>query len=160
LLISACRLPIGVETQRAFSIGNWQSPIENLAGSFLAALSRAGRKRASFTLAQLGPGGSALKRLFIRTQSGSSINREHTFNFRVWTRNDVNTNQLPHPSGSRRSSVRRRLYRAYVSTHENRHIPGADILFSEERNVSRFDHGVSSLNGSNETFGLNHSECF
>jgi hypothetical protein len=101
-----------------------------------------------------------LKRLFIGTEAGAPVNRENPFNFRVRARNYVNTNQLANSPRGGGSGIRCRFNSADVSTHENRYIPGADILFSQERDVCCFDHGVGSFHCSNEAFGLNHSECF
>jgi hypothetical protein len=137
------------------AIGNRKSP-----RSFLASLARAGLKRATFALPQLSSGGAALKRMLIRTQSGSPIHRQNALDFSVWPRDDVHANQLAYPAGGRCPGIRCSFNCAYISTHKNRHIPGADILFSKERDVRRFDHGVSRLNGSNKAFGLHHSECF
>jgi hypothetical protein len=140
---------------RQLKIGNRQSP-----GSFLASLSRAGLKRAAFALPQLSSGAAALKRSLIRTQSGSAIDGQNTLDFSMWTRNHMNADQLAYPAGSRCPGISRSLNSANVAAHKNRYITGADILFSQECNVRRFDHSVSRFDGSNEAFGLHHSECF
>jgi hypothetical protein len=72
----------------------------------------------------------------------------------------VDANQLAYPSRSRCASIRRCFNCAYVSAHKDRHITGADILFSQELNIRRFDHCISRFDSSNEAFGLHHSECF
>jgi hypothetical protein len=78
----------------------------------------------------------------------------------VWAGNDVNTYQFAYSSCRRCSGVGSRLNRANVSTYKDRHVAGADIFFSQELNIGSFDHRVGSFDGADETFGLDHSECF
>jgi len=138
---------------RQLAIGNRKS-----SGLFLASLSRSGLKR-TFALSKL-TARAALKRTLIRAQTCTPIDRQDALNFSVWARNDVNADQLADPSRGRCSSVSSCLYRTNVSANKDRHVPGADILFSQELNIRSFDHRVSGFDGSDETFGLHHSECF
>jgi hypothetical protein len=101
-----------------------------------------------------------LKCTLIRTQASAPVNGQHALNFGVWTRNDVNTNQLADPARRRCSSVGCCLHRPNVAANKDRHITGADVLFSQEHNIRSFDHRVSGLDRSDETLGLHHSECF
>jgi hypothetical protein len=140
---------------RQLAIGNRKSP-----GLFLASLSRSGLKRTPLVaLSKLTPR-AALQRTLIRAQTGTPIDRQDALNFSVWARNDVNTDQLADSSRGRCSGVSSCLHRTNVSANKDRHVPGADILFSQELNIRSFDHRVSGFDGSDETFGLHHSECF
>jgi hypothetical protein len=78
----------------------------------------------------------------------------------MWARNDVNTYQFADSTRGGRSGVSSCLNRADVSANKYRHVSGADIFFSEECDIRSFDHRVSGLDGSDEAFGLHHSECF
>jgi hypothetical protein len=159
-----CRFPISdfrLKLNRAFffnrqwAIGNRKSP-----GLFLAAFARAGLKRAPLlTLSQLTTR-AALKRTLIRTQTGAPIDRQNALNFSVRTRNDVNTDQFADSTRGGCSGVCRRLNRANVSANKDGHVSGADIFFSQELNICSFDHCISGFDGTDEAFGLHHSECF
>jgi hypothetical protein len=135
--------------------GNRQSP-----GFFLASLSRSGLKRTPLVALSKLTARAALKRTLIRAQTCAPIDGQDAFNFSVWARNDVNTNQLANSSRGRCSGVSGCLHCTNVSANKDRHVTGADILFSQELNIRSFDHRVSGFDGSDETFGLHHSECF
>jgi hypothetical protein len=72
----------------------------------------------------------------------------------------MNAYQFADSSCRRSSGVGSCFNRANVSANKDRHVTRADIFFSQELNISSFDHRVSRFDGSDETFGLDHSECF
>jgi hypothetical protein len=109
---------------------------------------------------QLTARAATLERALVRTQAGATVNRQNALDFGVRTRYDVNTYQLTDSARGGSASIGSGLDGADVSTHEDRHITRADILFSQQCNIRGFDHRVSGFHSTNETFGLNHSECF
>jgi hypothetical protein len=157
-----CQLPIadyfadaGISFNRKLEIGNRKLP-----GLLLASLSRSGLKRTSLVALSKLTARAALKRTFIRAQTCTTINREDALNFGVWARNNVNTDQLADSPRGRCSSVSSCLDRTHITADKDRHVAGADVLFSQELNIRCFDHCVSGFNSPDETFGLDHSECF
>jgi hypothetical protein len=72
----------------------------------------------------------------------------------------MNTYQFADSSCGRRSSVGSCFNGANVSANKDRHVTRADILFSDQLNIRSFDHRVSCFDSADETFGLDHSECF
>jgi hypothetical protein len=136
------------------SIGNRKS-----SGFFLASFARALKRASLIALSKL-PSRAALKRTLIRTQTCAPIDGQDALDLSMWPRNYVNTYQFADPSCRRCSGVGGCLHGTHVSPHEDRHVTGADILFSQELNIRSFDHRVSGFDGSDEAFGLHHSECF
>jgi hypothetical protein len=154
-------LPISDWTEFSEALFNRQLAIGNRKSSrsFFASFTRTGLKR-PFALAQLSTCGTALKGTLIGTQARSPINGQDTFNFCMGTRNNVNANQFANSAGGGRSRVRCCLDCAHISAHENSHVAGPDIFFSQELDIRSLDHCVSSFDRANEAFGLHHSECF
>jgi hypothetical protein len=72
----------------------------------------------------------------------------------------MNTNQLANSTRRCRACVRGCFNRANVAAHKNRYVTGSDIFFSQQLNIRSFDHGVRGFNSADESFGLDHSECF
>ena len=72
----------------------------------------------------------------------------------------MNTYQLADSSRRGCARVGRGLNCANVAAHKYGHVARADILFSEEGNIRSFDHRICGFHSSDETFGLDHSECF
>jgi hypothetical protein len=138
------------------AIGNRKS-----SGPFLTSLARTARlQRATFALSQLTSGAAALQRPFVGTQTGATVDRQHALNFSMRARNNVNTNQLANSTRRCRACIRGRFDRAHVAAHKDRYVTGSDIFFSQQLNIRSFDHGVSGFDSADETFGLDHSECF
>jgi hypothetical protein len=140
---------------RQLAIGNRKS-----SGAFFTPLARATRlQRATFALSQLTTG-AALQRPLVGTQTGATIDRQYALNFSMRARNHVNTNQLANSTRRCRACIRRRFDRTNVAAHKNRYVTCSDIFFSQQLNIRSFDHGVRGFDSADETFGLDHSECF
>jgi hypothetical protein len=77
---------------------------------------------------------------------------------RPW--NYVNTDKLADPSGSSGPGVGSRFNGSYIAADEYRHITGADVFFSYQLNIRGLNHCVGRLDSADESFGLDHSECF
>jgi hypothetical protein len=125
-------LPISDWSRIADVLFNRQLAIDYRKSSrlFLAALTRASLKRASLvTLSELTTR-PAPQRTLIGAQSGAAINGQDALNFSVWARNYVNTYQLADSARRRGSGVSCCLHRTDVSTNKDRHVPGANVLFS------------------------------
>jgi hypothetical protein len=103
---------------------------------------------------------ATLQRPLIRAQTSAPVHRQHTLNLSMRSGNNVNTNQLAHPSCCCGTGVGCRLYRANVSANENRDIARTNVFFSQQLNICSFHHRVSGFDGANKTFGFHHSECF
>jgi hypothetical protein len=78
----------------------------------------------------------------------------------MWPGDNVNTNQFTDAPRGSRARISCGLYSSDVSADKYRDITRANIFLSQELNVGSFDHGVRSFNGSDETFGFDHTECF
>src|SRR5678809_1725364 len=112
---------------------NWRLAIGNCESScsFLVRFAAACAERSSLiALAQLSAR-ATLQSSFIGTQSSASIYRQHTFNFSMRTRNNVDADQLTDSARRCRTCICRRFNRTDIATHEDRHIAGADVLLSE-----------------------------
>src|SRR6185503_14151672 len=128
--------------------------------AFFVRVARAGTERASlFALAEL-PACPTLQSTLIGTQTGATVHRKHALDLRVRTRNHVYADQLTDASRCSRACVSCCLHSANVAAHKDRHIPCTDVLFAEQLYIRCFDHRIRGLNGTHESFGLNHSECF
>jgi hypothetical protein len=136
------------------AIGNRKSPC-----LFLASFSRALKRASLIALSKL-PSRATLKRTLIRTQTCASIDGQDALDFSVGPRNYVNTYQFADSSGRRCSGIGSCLDGTNVSPHKDCHVTGAYVLFSQELNIRSFDHRISGFHGSDEAFGLHHSECF
>jgi hypothetical protein len=127
---------------------------------FLASFACSLQRASLVAFTELAARAAALQGVLVRTQTGASVNGQDAFNFRVWTRDDVNTYQFADSARSRCAGVRRRFYRANIAAHKDRHVAGTDVFFPQQHNIRSFDHRVSGFHGSDKTLGLNHSECF
>ena len=67
--------------------------------------------------------------------------------------------QLADPFSGSGAGVSRRLDGANIATDHDSHKSAPNLLFSQQPNIGRLDHGVSSLYGANQTTCLYHSEC-
>jgi hypothetical protein len=47
-----------------------------------------------------------------------------------------------------------------ISSNEDSDIPGANILATHKHHIGSLDHCVGGLDGSDESFGLDHAERF
>jgi hypothetical protein len=72
----------------------------------------------------------------------------------------MNADQLTHTACCSGTSVGRGLYGPDIATNEYRHVARADVFLSDQLNIRGFDHCVRRLNRADESFGLDHSECF
>jgi hypothetical protein len=155
------QLSVASKYSRQLTTGHWPLTTDNyLPSLFLASLSCSGLKRTSLVALSKLTTRAALKRTLIRAQTCTPIDRQNALNFGVWARNNVNADQLTDSSRGRSSSVSSRLYRTHITADKDRHVAGADVLFSQELNIRSFDHCISGFNSPDETFGLDHSECF
>jgi hypothetical protein len=100
------------------------------------------------------------KSLFVRTQANLSAARQHSFNFAMRSRNYMNADQFTHAARSSGSGVGRSLNGPDIATNEYRHVARADVFLSDQLNIRGFDHRVRRFNRADESFGLDHSECF
>jgi hypothetical protein len=139
------------------AIGNRKSTSPGL---FLAGFARTLKRASLVALSELTSSPATLQRTLIRTQTSAAIDGQDAFDFGMGARNDVNADQFADSSSSRGPGVGGRLNSADVSANEDSHVARAYILFSQELNVSSFDHRVSGLDSADEAFGLHHSECF
>jgi hypothetical protein len=78
----------------------------------------------------------------------------------MWSGNDVNTDQFAYSTSRGSAGICGGLNGAHIAANKNGHVARADILLAQELHIRSFDHGVRSLNGSDETFGFDHTECF
>lgn len=85
--------------------------------------------------------------------------RQDPLDFSVGTRDDVHGDQLAYTAGSCGARVGGGLDGAHVSTDEDGHVSGADVLLGDEHHVGRFDHGIRRFNCTDEAFRFYHSEC-
>ena len=58
------------------------------------------------------------------------------------------------------AGIRCRLHCAHVAAYHNRHKAAAHVHLSNQRYVGRLDHRIRRFNRSDQTFGLDHSQCF
>src|SRR5436305_691628 len=134
-----CQLPIldFRRTKLAIAIKNRQS----LNSLFRRVARRC--QRSAFALSQLAAG--AALELAAIIVLGLTADREHALDLLMWPGNDVDANQLAHPAGRSGAGVGGSLHGAYVPAHKNCYITRADILLTQQLNIGRFDHGVSSF---------------
>jgi hypothetical protein len=78
----------------------------------------------------------------------------------MWPGNNVNANQFAYSTSCGRTRICGGFNGTYVAAHKNGHVAGADVFLSQELHIRSFDHRVCSLNGADETFGFDHTECF
>jgi hypothetical protein len=78
----------------------------------------------------------------------------------MWSGNDVNTDQFAYSTSRSGAGICGCLDGTHIATYKNGHVARANILLAQELHISSFDHRVRSLNGSDETFGFDHTECF
>jgi hypothetical protein len=106
------------------------------------------------------PAASTAKSFFIRTQTDLTSARQHPFDLVVWSWNDVHADQFTYPASRCRTRVCRGLNGPDITANKDRHVPGADVLFADQLDIRGFDHGIGGLDGTDKSFGLDHSECF
>src|SRR5262249_52809993 len=127
---------------------------------FFTGISRSGGQAAALVPFSQLTSGAARQSSLVGAVSGAAVDRQHSLNFGMWPRYDVNTDQLADTTRRSRSGISRRLHRTYVATNKDRDVTGADILFPQELHVGRFHHRVSRFDGADEPFGFDHSQCF
>jgi hypothetical protein len=130
-----------------------------LPGPLFIGLSRAGGKTTLITLAQLAAR-APLERTFIRTQTRAPVYRKHTLNFRMGSGDYVHTDKFTNSSSCSGARVSRRFHGTDIPAHKYRYVPCADVLLTEQLHVRGLDHRVSGFNSTDESLGLDHSECF
>jgi hypothetical protein len=52
------------------------------------------------------------------------------------------------------------LHGTHIAAYKYRHVSRSDILLAEQLYVRCLNHGVGSFNCADESFGLDHTECF
>jgi hypothetical protein len=72
----------------------------------------------------------------------------------------MDADQFTNSSCRSRTGVSGCFNGAYVATHKNGYVAGADVFLAEQLHIGCFDHCIGGLYCANESFGLNHSECF
>src|SRR5260221_14162539 len=75
---------------------------------------------------------------------------------RAW--NNVDRDQFSDTLRRSGSGVGRSLHGSDVPAHHHRDVAATDDFFSYESDFCRFDHRVSSLDGSDQSLGLYHTE--
>ena len=66
--------------------------------------------------------------------------------------------ELAHALGGSRAGVGGGLHGTHVAADEDGHEAAADLLFTHEGDVCGLDHGVGSLDGADQSTGLDHAE--
>jgi hypothetical protein len=56
--------------------------------------------------------------------------------------------------------VCRCFHRADVTVYHHAHVASANVFLVDQHDVGRLHHRVGCFDGSNETFGLDHSQGF
>jgi hypothetical protein len=78
----------------------------------------------------------------------------------MWPGNNVHADELADPTRGGSACISRRFDCPDVPANKNRDVTGANVFLAKQLHVSRFDHRVSSFDGADKTFRLDHSECF
>jgi hypothetical protein len=107
-----------------------QKPAMASLGSFAGAFARA-QRTAGVTLTQLSASSACQLRLFVGADTSAGVYRQHSFNFGVGAGDNMHADQLADSTRSRGARVGGGFHCAHVATHKDRHVPGADVLFSE-----------------------------
>src|SRR5262249_39084097 len=71
------------------------------------------------------------------------------FLMRPW--DNMNADQLAHAPRRRGARVGGGFHRAHIAAHGNGDEARADVLFPYQNHIGRFHHGVSRLNGADQT---------
>jgi hypothetical protein len=100
------------------------------------------------------------ERLFIGAQSYLSTSWKHAFDFRVRPRNYMNADQLSYTPGGSGTGVGRRLNGPDIAADKDRYIARSDVFLPDQLNVRGLHHRIRGLYGADESFGLDHPECF
>jgi len=72
----------------------------------------------------------------------------------------VDRHEFADPTRGRRACVGGGLHRADIAANHHRDVAGADVLFSDQRDVRRLDHRVGRFDRSDKPFGFHETERF
>jgi hypothetical protein len=72
----------------------------------------------------------------------------------------MNADKLAHSPSGGSAGIGGRLNGADIATDEDGHIARADILLTDQLNICGFDHCVGGFHRTDESLGLDHSQCF
>jgi hypothetical protein len=126
-------------------------------GFALVSLRRAGTGTACASRAKLSSA-ATLQSLFIRAVSDRTAFWQNALNLAVRSWNNVNTYQFTDTPRRCGTGVCRRFYGTNVAANEYCDIARADIFLTNQPHVCGLDHCIGGLNGTDKTFGLDHSQ--
>jgi hypothetical protein len=81
-------------------------------------------------------------------------------NIGVGSGNYVYRDQLAYAIGGGGTGIGGGFYGTYVAANHYGYQAAAYVFFANQGNVCRLNHGISRLNRTYQTLGLNHSESY